>query len=111
MSRQSQRQGESSEHWADITNINQIHHSPKLPAGKKGLNEILEAKLPEIRSAGRGHLVNFLNHYSVINLMGPIDWQWSGIFLDWQCIMPKHTKLFTPVKLPRGHQLFFFFSW
>lgn len=67
-------QGESREHWADITNINQTHHrpSPKLSAGRE-LEPNKESELPEIKSSGRGHLVKLLNLYSVINLMGLID--------------------------------------
>lgn len=66
-------QGESREHWADITNISETHHlpSPKLSAGQE-LEPNKESELPEIKSC-RGHFVKLLNLYSVINLMGLID--------------------------------------
>lgn len=113
MSRQSQRQGESSEHWADITNINQTRHSPKLPAGKRP-NRMLETKLPEIKRAGGGPLVKFLSHYSVINQSYGSHWLavlWSRLPGLAMQNFPKHIRLFLPVKLSRQHQLSFFVSW
>lgn len=73
MSRQRQRQGESQEHWGVITHINQ----PPIVLNSqlvKSLNQMLASELPEIKSAGKGYLIKLLDLYSVIHLMGPLDW-------------------------------------